>query len=274
MLKSNSSWYVLLAVAAISPLIGGCNQSAETETNVELTSVSAVAGMEGGCCGNCATEQVTAGLAGDCCGKCSGEAGTAAKSAGCCGKCEGEQAVVSTSVAAAKGECEAGCNACAEGDSANCKCGDAPAKAASDPAEGDRPHVNSMPEDRDIFHALLDNHEKITRKVTELEDGVQTVTESSDPAIVGKIQEHVSSMYKRVEDGRPLRMWDELYQEIFKHADKIKMEIENTEHGISVTETSEDPYVVKLIQAHAKVVSGFAERGFEEAHQNHVPPAK
>ena len=69
-------------------------------------------------------------------------------------------------------------------------------------------------------------------------------------------------------------MWDELYREIFKHADKIEMEIENTEHGISVTETSDDEYVVKLIQQHAMVVSGFAKRGFEEARENHEAPKK
>jgi len=44
---------------------------------------------------------------------------------------------------------------------------------------------------------------------------------------------------------------------------------------VRVTETSEDPYVVKLIQAHAKVVSGFVERGFVEAKKNPpIPDAK
>jgi hypothetical protein len=67
-------------------------------------------------------------------------------------------------------------------------------------------------------------------------------------------------------------MRDPLYREIFKHADQIEMTLENTENGIRVTEASDDEYVVKLIQAHAKVVSGFAKRGFEEARKNHEPP--
>ena len=53
------------------------------------------------------------------------------------------------------------------------------------------------------------------------------------------------------------------------------MQHEDTDKGVRVTETSEDPYVVKLIQAHAKVVSGFVERGFVEAKKNPpIPDAK
>jgi hypothetical protein len=50
------------------------------------------------------------------------------------------------------------------------------------------------------------------------------------------------------------------------------MEHEETERGVIVTETSEDPYVASLIKAHAKVVSAFVERGFDEARKNHPVP--
>jgi intracellular sulfur oxidation DsrE/DsrF family protein len=43
---------------------------------------------------------------------------------------------------------------------------------------------------------------------------------------------------------------------------------------VRVTETSDDPYVAKLIKAHAKTVSGFVERGFREAMKNHPVPEK
>jgi hypothetical protein len=128
--------------------------------------------------------------------------------------------------------------------------------------------------DREVFHFLLSNHEKITRKVTELENGVETLTESTDAAIAEKIQEHVAAMYKRVENHQPIRMRDPLFREVFKHADQIEMKLENTEHGIRITETSEDEYVVKVIQAHAKVLSKFVEHGFEEAHKNHDAPQR
>lgn len=172
--------------------------------------------------------------------------------------------------------CTANCNACAEGDSANCKCDDenAAISQAGETTSANGTKVNTMRQDRDIFHFLLANHDQLTRTVTELENGVKTVTESSNAEIAKKIQEHVASMHGRILDGRRIRMWDELYQEVFKHHDQIKMEIEDTENGVAVTETSDDEYVVQLIQQHAKVVTGFTKRGFDEAHENHVPPKK
>ncbi|MCC6511336.1 MAG: DsrE family protein, partial [Pirellulaceae bacterium] len=129
--------------------------------------------------------------------------------------------------------------------------------------------------DHEVFQFLLTNHEKIKRTVKELPNGVETLTESDTPEIAAKIQEHVQWMEYRIEETQPIRMRDPLFAEIFKHTDKIKMRHENTDKGVRVTETSEDAYVVKLIQAHAKVVSGFVERGFAEAMKNHaVPPGR
>ncbi|MEZ6115917.1 MAG: hypothetical protein R3C28_05005 [Pirellulaceae bacterium] len=128
--------------------------------------------------------------------------------------------------------------------------------------------------DRDVFHFLLANGEKIRREVTEREDGVETVTESDDAEIISKIQEHVDAMYRRVDEGRPIRMRDPLFAEIFRHTDKIEMKFEETEKGVKVTETSTDPYVATLIKEHAKVVSNFVKHGFDEAHKNHPVPNK
>ena len=105
-----------------------------------------------------------------------------------------------------------------------------------------------------------------------LKNGVETVTESSNPEIAAKIQEHVHWMKVRVDETKPIRMRDPLFAEIFRHADKIEMTYEETEGGVRVTETSKDPYVVTLIQAHADVVSGFVKQGFAEAMKNHAVP--
>jgi uncharacterized protein len=129
--------------------------------------------------------------------------------------------------------------------------------------------------DQEVFQYLLANHDKIKRTVKELPNGVETLTESETPQVAAKIKEHVEWMSVRIKEANPIRMRDPLFAEIFKHTDKIKMQHENTEKGARVTETSDDPAVVKLIQAHAKVVSGFVERGFAEAMKNHpVPDAK
>lgn len=121
---------------------------------------------------------------------------------------------------------------------------------------------------------MLSNHKNITRKVTMLKQGVETITESDDPEIAAKIQEHVEGMYARVKDVKPIRMHDPLFVEIFRHAKKIEMKHELTEKGVKVVETSEDPYVAKLIKEHAKVVSAFVSKGFDEAHKNHKVPKK
>lgn len=127
-------------------------------------------------------------------------------------------------------------------------------------------------EDRDVFHFLLNHHEQIKRTVKELPNGVETVTESDDPEVAAKIKEHVKWMEYRVEEQKPIRRRDPLFEELFRHADKIQLKRTETEHGVQVVETSDDPQVVRLIQAHAKVVSAFVERGFAEATKNHPVP--
>jgi len=132
----------------------------------------------------------------------------------------------------------------------------------------------AMRVDQDVFHYLLERHELIRREVKNLDNGVETLTESDDEAVTAKIQEHVAAMHERVKTGRGLRFWDELFVAVFKNHDKIEMDVENTNRGVKVIETSKDAFTVKLIQAHAAVVSKFVERGFDEAHENHAVPTE
>lgn len=131
-----------------------------------------------------------------------------------------------------------------------------------------------MTADRELFHYLLDQRDVIRREVKQLDNGIESLTESDDPEVAKAIQQHVASMKQRVEEGRPIRMRDPLFAAIFQHADKIKLETEPTEHGARVVETSTDPYVVQLIQTHADVVSRFLKYGYEEAEANHPVPSE
>jgi len=137
-----------------------------------------------------------------------------------------------------------------------------------------RGHDERHREDHKDFQFLLTNHEKIRRIVKELPNGVETLTESDDTAIAAKIQEHVHWMQYRIEETKPIRMRDPLFAELFQHTDKIVMDVAKTDKGVRVKETSDDPYVAKLIRAHAKAVSGFVDRGFTEAMKNHAVPGK
>ena len=135
-------------------------------------------------------------------------------------------------------------------------------------------HDDQFATDHGVFFYLLDNRKEIRRKVTNLLDGIETLTESDNPEVAAKIQEHVAAMYERVENQQPIHMRDPLFREIFANAKKIRMEMKETEHGILVKETSEDPYVARLLHEHGKVVSLFLKNGHAELPRNHEVPAR
>ena len=125
-----------------------------------------------------------------------------------------------------------------------------------------------MMEDMRPIREMLMHHEKIERRVENLNDGVKTWTTSEDPEIAAAIQKHVRQMHERLKEKKPIRQMDPLFREIFKHADKIEMQIEDLSNGVLVVETSEDPQVVKLIQQQAnRAVSEFVEHGMQRAMQ-------
>ena len=75
-------------------------------------------------------------------------------------------------------------------------------------------------------------------------------------------------------EARPIHLRDPLFAEVCKHADKIALEMESTPTGIRVVETSTDAYTVKLIQAHADVVSLVLANGRAEMMKNHAVPTR
>ncbi len=121
---------------------------------------------------------------------------------------------------------------------------------------------------------MIEHRDSIRRTVKNIPQGVETLTESDDDDVASKIQAHVEAMYDRLENVNPIRMRDPLFREVFANADKIKMEVEHTDHGVRVTETSEDTYAVKLLQEHAKVVSLWIKNGYSELPKNHAAPPR
>ncbi len=132
----------------------------------------------------------------------------------------------------------------------------------------------NQPPDMKTIHSLFDNHKNITRTVKNISNGVETVTESDDPKVKALIVEHSWAMKVRLEKKQPIRQWDPLFAELFRNSDKIKLEITATEKGVKITETSTDPYVVKLIQAHAAGVSEFVKEGMPSMHKEHPLPGE
>lgn len=132
----------------------------------------------------------------------------------------------------------------------------------------------NQPQDMKTIHTLFGDHKKIARRVKNISNGVETVTESDDPQVKALIVEHAWAMKVRLEKKQPIRQWDPLFAELFKNSDKIKMEVTNTAKGVKVTETSADPYVIKLIQSHAAGVSEFVNVGLPSMHKEHPLPGE
>jgi hypothetical protein len=126
----------------------------------------------------------------------------------------------------------------------------------------------TMDERRDL-HDLFSNHNRIRRTVTNLPDGIRTVTESDDPEVAATIKKHVTEMGKRVEEGRDpgLPIESPALHSIFRDKDKIKTAYETTEKGIVVVQTSTDATAVKALQDHAAEVTDLAQRGMVAAHE-------
>ena len=114
-----------------------------------------------------------------------------------------------------------------------------------------------------VIHTLLVNHDRITRTVTNLPNGIRTVTESDDPALAAQIKKHVADMGKRVGAGDDpgLLIESEALHAIFRDKDKINTSYETTAKGIVVVQTSDDAKTVAALQSHAAEVTDLVQGG-------------
>jgi len=129
-------------------------------------------------------------------------------------------------------------------------------------------HDSSAMTDMRGIHELVANHDRIRRTVTNLPDGIRTVTESDDPRVAQLLREHVASMGQRVRAGKMLGVPIEspAVHAIYANKDKIATTSEPTANGIVVTQTSSDPKVIALLQEHAVEVSELVRGGMAAMH--------
>jgi hypothetical protein len=126
----------------------------------------------------------------------------------------------------------------------------------------------SFADDMHLVHAMLFDHDKIKRTVTNLPDGIRTVTESDDPGVARAIQAHVASMEKRLSDGKIFNLFSPTLPVLFENKDKIKTVVQMTDGGSIVTQTSGDAKLVAALQAHAIEVSELARDGMAAMMRN------
>lgn len=128
---------------------------------------------------------------------------------------------------------------------------------------------NATPEESAELATLFRNFETITREVTNLENGIRTVTSSSDEEVMAQLVSHVSGMINRVENGNDpqIVIQSATLDVFFMRGDEIKTEVDITDDGIVVVQTSDDPELVAALQKHAGEVSAMADRGMAAVHE-------
>lgn len=119
------------------------------------------------------------------------------------------------------------------------------------------------------IHELLISHDRIARTVTNLPDGIRTVTESADPRVAQLLHDHVASMGRRLETGSDpgLPIESRALHLIFQNYDKIHTTVETTTTGVVVIQTSTDRNTVAALQQHASEVTDLVTDGMAAMHK-------
>jgi len=135
--------------------------------------------------------------------------------------------------------------------------------------DGARGHDGSMMAQMAEIHELFMNHGQMTRTVTNLPNGVRTVTESADPAVATLLQAHVTTSRQRVDSGVDpgLPMESDALHTIYAQFAKIATTVEMTPTGVAVVQTSDEPAAVAALQQHAAEVTTFVNEGMEAMHK-------
>ena len=128
--------------------------------------------------------------------------------------------------------------------------------------------LDATPEESAELMVMFANYETLSREVTNLPNGIRTVTRSSDEMVMANLVSHVAGMITRVAEGRDpdIFIQSPTLDIFFMRGDGITSNIEVTDEGIVVVQTSEDPELVAALQTHAAEVSDMAARGMAAVH--------
>ena len=116
---------------------------------------------------------------------------------------------------------------------------------------------------------IFRSHKGISRDVTNISNGIITTTEAEDETLREAIISHVSMMVTRLQEGKnpQVMIQSPTLDALFEVYDEIETEIEQTEMGVKVIQTSANPDIVELLQTHAAEVSDMSKRGMQAVHE-------
>ncbi|MCH8530684.1 MAG: hypothetical protein LAT65_07525 [Saccharospirillum sp.] len=116
---------------------------------------------------------------------------------------------------------------------------------------------------------LFANHQLLSRNVTHLPNGIETLTESDNPELAAILISHVVGMINRADTGRDpgVVIQSPTLDDLFQNRGDIQTHIETTTNGIKVVQTASDPNSVKALHTHADEVTDMVERGMMSVHE-------
>jgi len=129
--------------------------------------------------------------------------------------------------------------------------------------------VNATPGESSDLMIMFQHFDTLTREVENLPNGIRTVTGATDPYVMDALTRHVTQMIERVEagDDPQILIQSPTLDIFFARYEGLENEIEMSEAGIVVTQTSDDPELVAALHIHAAEVSDMAARGMQSVHE-------
>lgn len=129
--------------------------------------------------------------------------------------------------------------------------------------------ANATQAESDELAILFRGFQTLTREVENLPNGIRSVTRSSDPAVMDALVSHTVGMIDRVhaKDDPKILIQSPTLDIFFMRGEKIRSDVEMTDDGIVVIQTSDDPEIVAALHVHAAEVTDMAERGMQAVHE-------
>ena len=128
--------------------------------------------------------------------------------------------------------------------------------------------VNASQAESEELAIMFENVDTISREVTNLPNGIRTVTRSSNEDVMAVLVSHIVGMVDRVARGDDPEIFIQspTLDILFANGAEMQAQIDVTDEGIVVIRTSTDPDVVVALHIHAAEVSDMADRGMQAVH--------
>lgn len=128
---------------------------------------------------------------------------------------------------------------------------------------------NATAEESAELALMFQRFQTLSREVENLPNGIRTVTRSSDPEVMEALVSHTVGMIDRVGQMNDPKIFIQspTLDIFFARGDRIQSEVDVTDEGVIVVQTSDDPEVVAALHIHAAEVTAMVEQGMHAVHQ-------